>query len=336
MWAWNLYTAIRILQGFMAALFNLVVIICFFKFSRLRTPSNILVTCLAGTDFLHGILFVVVFPLRTFYQVWPAFKYICYWLIGPEAILVYVQFSIYSLLSIQRYHILKARIGPGSKWSRTTTLILISSCFLAVSTWVVTMSIFASDPEENSDCTAAAFYLPSYIHVGVIIFVVTTMVTFIFYCRIAYLVIKSQRQIANESMNTSQIARRTTEIRITKMMAMVVGVFFVLYSPFFIANLGLIFVPSKVTRVIFRCAILLCDISFWINPLIYAKRDKEFRNAFDKLFAKLKCKRESQPINNIPANDVPHGNACLFLQVQSNTSGTGAPTQEIQAVNSNI
>lgn len=283
MWLWYIFFACRLLQGIFASTFNMVTIICVFKFTYLRSPSNILVAGLAFTDFFHGLGILIPFTMRTFYNVWPAFKYFCLSSIGFDIVLAQAQWFIFSLLSIERYFALKAQLGQGKSWTIFRAVILVLSGWIFFLTITITAAIFSTG-EEGDPCYLVHYYHLIFRRICLTEFIITTFLTVTFYAKIAKITLGSRNQVMSNNVNAAEAQQRKAVLRVTKMFAMVVGVYFSLYIPLisalFISNY---IQPTPLHYGFINTFVLFKDSNFWINPFIYAWRNKDFRKAYKTL-----------------------------------------------------
>ena len=100
-------------------------------------------------------------------------------------------------------------------------------------------------------------------------FWVLTVLIFLLYAKIAQTACRQSRQVKSEGHSNSE----TGDKKITKMMAMVLGVYFILNVP---TNLCGIFGFQTLTLIF----VLMFDINVWINPVIYYLKNKDFRKAY--------------------------------------------------------
>ena len=98
--------------------------------------------------------------------------------------------------------------------------------------------------------------------------------------------LSSQKTIKTKARNFLKTFTRGQQsvgrrhIRLTKMLALVVGLYVALYVP----HVVLVLVTDRGDLVgLVQAAVLISDINFWINPLIYAWKSKDFRKAFKKI-----------------------------------------------------
>jgi hypothetical protein len=132
----------------------------------------------------------------------------------------------------------------------------------------------------------SAFYLP-------------TFITLIMYSRILIVAHKRRRAARNGQLGqANQIATRRAsfyqDLKNIRMMAIVVGAFIICWGPFFIFTILYIynpqsiqfFVQSDVARVL--VIYILPLLNSVCNPIIYAYFDERYREAFKRLFKRMR------------------------------------------------
>lgn len=283
-----LYAGVYYINGSLAVILNVITIVCFILSPKLLSASNIVVTGLTVSDLLHGLTLVVSFPLQKVLTEWPASKYVCQFSMCAHSIALSVQLFMLQLISIWRYKSLRAQLGQGRVWTRPTAIILVVSCwfFMAI---VVAVGILTTDSKPGAPCGPLYFFHPLLTVFITILFISTTLVTLTFYSLIARIILTNSNQVRSSELNSTQIQRRQAEIRVTKMLGMVVGLFFVLYSPAFIMLAVRARDPSLISYQFMKVVLLVHDINYWINPIIYIWRSKEFRDTIRKRFRRCVC-----------------------------------------------
>lgn len=309
----------RILQGILAMCSNSIVIISMLKYSFLRSSSNFLVASLSLSDFLHGVGVSVLLPLREsmFVPGQHSYMYLCYASQTTETISIFVQFCMFSLLSVERFRTLKANLGSGETFASRTVIVLISFIWGIMILWLIFSAVVIGNATPQSQCNPMEYFPEYYLMFSSALIVINTFVTFIYYCRIARLIMKSTNIVFGQVMNMAQIQKRKTELRITKMIGMVVGVFFCTYLPTVILTAFVLKdVKSDFLQYIYHAAIFVMDINFWINPVIFAWRDKKFRKAFQMLFKSAGCTRcQTESVHPIPNPHLQPPNAIAMIPV---------------------
>ena len=281
---WPLYMTIRALNGVTAMLANLLTLVCVCKFRYLRTPANILVANIAFNDLVHGLVpFLII--MRFFSSTESATHVLCQAGIFIELITTSSEVGCFALLAMERWNGLRAQLNRRKKWSIQRTVILVGCLWMILIGWLTMLNVRYVNVTGPKNCTMYDYYPVFSLYVGGIFFILISLIIFIFYGSIAWIAYSSHNQTA-EVPSAVQIQQGwKKEMRITRMMAMVCGVFFTLYSP---AVLTVMFMSSQSPQWLqnlYYVTVIICDVNFWINPLIYAWRDKNFNKAFCSILA---------------------------------------------------
>ena len=308
---------------------NLLTLVCVCKFRYLRTPANILVANIAFSDLVHGLVpFVII--MRFFSLAESATHVLCQAGIFIELITTSSEVGCFALLAMERWNGLRAQLNRSKKWSIQRTAILVGCLWMIVIGWLTMLNVRYVHVTGPLNCTVYDYYPAFSLYVGGIFFILTSLIIFIFYGSIAWIAYSSHNQTA-EVPSAVQIQQgRKKEMRITRMMAMVCGVFFTLYSP---AVLTVMFMSSQSPQWLqnlYYVTVIICDVNFWINPLIYAWRDKNFNKAFCSILA---------PVQSLFTRCCPHltttVHPVIHLSGRSNTSDQEQP-QYIQISHSTL
>ena len=313
------------MQGVAALLGNSLTLLCVARYTYLRSPAYILVASLALSDLLHGLTTGVILPFRIFTNAWPTPSGICRSTAMLEAATGFISFVMFALIAIERWNSLMAQLNKRKKWTTTWTLGLTAACWVVLLTWtIVTALNFDPGLLEKQICIGSKYLPPHYINTATVILAVSLVIVFSTYARIGCIVYSSRRSVQN-SEHTDEQQRRRSNIRITKMMAMVFGVFFTLYFPMSISIATMPQTPSQWQYVRYFLAITAFDVNFWINPTIYAWRDVRFRKAFKDLTSRYFACFRAKP-SNVPLNTV---GTCNSTQGIATVSGNLSPRNPI-------
>ena len=264
-------------QGTAAMLFNLLTLICILKNKYLRTGPHLLIGSLTLNDFLHG--FSLVIPT--------IHKSLCLTGFILEMITVAIQFMTYVLMASERRNSLLSLLKNKRKWSMTKTFTLVVTSWILGIGFIVTMILIAEIP-PGVECVDIDANIPKwFLNILVGFTLLTSTVTLINYGSIGLMIRSSNHQVTSHMpLTMQQIQRRKSNICVAKMMAMVFGVFFLLYLPVLVTSpLVNLAIPSWFNE-IYYSTLIIYQLNFWINPFIYAWRDKQFKKALKALLPK--------------------------------------------------
>ena len=293
---------------------NLLTLVCVCKFRYLRTPANILVANIAFSDLVHGLVpFLIIIRFSSSAE--SATHVLCQTGIFIELITTCSEVGCFALLAMERWNGLRAQLNRTKKWSIQRTAILVGCLWMILIGWLIMLNVRFVDVTNLKNCTLYNSYPTFALYVGGIFFILMSLIIFIFYGSVACIAYSSHNQTA-EVPSAIQIQQgRKKEMRITRMMAMVCGIYFTLYFP---CVLTLMFISPQSPqwqRTIYYATVIIYDINFWINPFVYAWRDKNFHKAFCTILAPVQslfmrcCPHRMgtvHPVNNPPvANNAP-------------------------------
>ena len=305
---YEVYIVVRIFQSVLAMLFNSLTLLCVVKYKKLRSTASILVSSIALSDFLHALATVVRLLLKFVLLEWSVESKLCITGIVLEAITIMAQLGSFMLLGMERRNSLLARLNRTKKWSPKKVTVLVIVFWLILILWNVTEGILdVKYPKEKTWCAVYHFFNIYFAYIPLVTFLVATIACLASYGHIAWIVRMSNHRVA-AAETISQQNQMKRDLRITKMMAMVVGVYFVLYIPFFCIAFNMSRDSPLWYHVIFYLSVLIYDVNFWVNPIIYAWGDLNFRKAFNNLLSGCfgGCpKRQAEPSNyGLSQNDM--------------------------------
>ncbi|XP_036438709.1 trace amine-associated receptor 1-like [Colossoma macropomum] len=247
---------------------NLLVIITIIHFKQLHTPTNYLILSLAVADLLVGGVVMPPSMLRSVESCWYLGTFF---------------YRYYAVCHPLLYH---------SKMTPNTTVFMIVVCW-TVSAFVGLGMIFLElgilGDEEfyynrvtcEGGCilflskTASAlftmlcFYIPAVIMIGL-------------YLKVFHIALRQARFIQHGQMKSSQrgTAVGKTEIKATKTLAVIIGVFLLFWAPFCICYFVDPFIGNMVPPVLFDIFAWLGYSNSTCNPVVYALFYSWFRKSF--------------------------------------------------------
>ena len=298
---------------------NTLVLVATWKERSLHQPNKYFIACLAVADLLVGM---VVAPLKV-YQYNFYFKFytmpthLCRFIVFVDTLALTA--SIYSLtfISFDRYLKISKPLQYKSRMTTSTSLKVILIIWF-ISTGI---STYAATPQSGSMgflTTAFAFCTADrnkvkafYTFVEVTAFFLPTVVILAMYALIFLVVHKRQTMLRNGGLGQrcnvpNQRSVFLQDLKVIRMLLIVVGVFILCWSPFFIFNLLQLYVPNivdwasrslnylysiKITAAVIT---VLPQLNSLCNPIIYACLDNTYRVAFKNLFQRLMCRTSSR------------------------------------------
>ena len=168
--------------------------------------------------------------------------------------------------------------------------------------WVVFVTCVIVTTEKLSPglpCRMGLIFPRFYEILGLVLFLCATLLTLMLNAKIAKIAWDSQRRQRRRGgggggdgggvgggASGQMSIRRKKELSVARMLAIVVGIFFLLCSPMYFATLIVKPTSPPWHRGLYYAFILLGDVNFWVNPVIYVWRNKDFRNAIRNLFGR--------------------------------------------------
>ncbi|KAM9840800.1 trace amine-associated receptor 1-like [Aulostomus maculatus] len=257
---------------------NLLILISIIYFKQLHTPTNYLILSLAVTDLLVG---VVAFPVGMKFTISSClYKYDVFCNVREIFDVTLSTASVLNLccISIDRYFVVCQPLRYRTTITRNVVVIMILVIW-SVSVLVAIGFIIAElDREQcgekcNIDVLLAntvgpvfSFYLPLIIMVCI-------------YVKIFLVAQKQARSIQNTTRKSGATVSKS-ERKATKTLAIVMGVFLICWTPFFLCFYFQLLNPVTVPLPLFEALIWLALSNSMLNPFIYAFFYSWFRSAF--------------------------------------------------------
>ncbi|XP_028652018.2 trace amine-associated receptor 4-like [Erpetoichthys calabaricus] len=263
---------------------NLIVIIAISHFRQLHSPTNFLILSLACVDFLLGVLVMPHSMVRSVETCWYFGDFVCKIHSSCDMMMSMASISHLCFISIDRYY---AVCDPLHYQTKITTLVV--SLFIAFS-WLYAMCFAFGVVFSNVQLVGIEDFILSSSCVGncglifnkqwgvlVTIFAIVIPGTIMIFLYIKiFLVAKRHIRILNK-MPGSKVTQeekkkqkfQETENKAAKTLGIVMGVFLVCWSPFFIATIIDPFVGFTTPPVLFDALVWLGYFNSTFNPIIY-------------------------------------------------------------------
>lgn len=283
---------------------NIFTLLAFIKYKELRNPTNLLICNQSVGD----LFFAVTSPIFIFFNytkvgLETSFenKYAC--LFALAIILISLQISIMNILALSIERLLAivftfeyylwvteraVKIAVGLIWTVVITINLIP--MFGWNKW-----------EPGHKCqTTFAYYRTSFMSFFIFPSLVCLILTAVINIVIGAMAIKKQRMINpvqpttnkdEEAENDSTDFKKTPQYKVTKMLLLVVGVFYLSWMPYLTLN-SLFFAlptswklygPPPQVLIMYELSKGMLAINAMFNPLIYGYKNLKFRAAYFKL-----------------------------------------------------
>nr|XP_046230088.1 trace amine-associated receptor 1-like [Scatophagus argus] len=255
---------------------NLLVIISIIYFKQLHTPTNSLILSLAVADLLVGVL---VFPFSMEFTVtFCLYHNDLFCKIRDSFDVTLSTCSILNLccISIDRYYAVSQPLTYATKMNVCVVVIMILVSW-GVSVLVALGFVIAGLNHEK--CEEMCFIDALFANIlGPILSLVLPLI--IMLCIYLKIFLVAQRQACSIQSIKSGAAVSKMERKATKTLAIVLGVFLMCWSPFFLCFTSQLLSHVSVPVVVFEALNWLALSNSMLNPFIYAFFYSWFRSAF--------------------------------------------------------
>ncbi|XP_033846511.2 trace amine-associated receptor 1-like [Periophthalmus magnuspinnatus] len=253
---------------------NMLVIFAVIYFRQLHAPTNYLVLSLAMADLLVGAI-VLPFSILLFVSpCWNQHEILCRVRGGFDIMSCICSILNLCFISIDRYYAVCKPLSYRSKMNVYGTVVMV------LITWAISVlcGIVMSVGGQKQETRCAFFQnLNLGVVAAVVAFYVPAIIMFTIYIKILFVAQRQARSI--HSMQTGMGVRKR-ERKATRTLAIVMGVFVVFWSPFFICVTYLPFNNFKIPLSVMETFKCLGWSNSMLNPFIYAFFYSWFRSAF--------------------------------------------------------
>uniref|UniRef100_A0A3B1IT74 Trace amine-associated receptor 1 n=1 Tax=Astyanax mexicanus TaxID=7994 RepID=A0A3B1IT74_ASTMX len=270
---------------------NLFVIITVVHFKQLHMPTNFLVLSLAVTDLLLGALFMPPFMIQSVETCWYLGNIFCKIHCSIGTMLCTASIINLSFISIDRYYAVCHPLLYHSKITSFVTLIMIVICWTfsaAIGFIIIYLELNILGIEEfyyeNVACEGGCVLFQSAASStssSVLSFYIPGVIMLSIYMKIFRVAQKQAKSIQDSKCKSNiQSVLSKEEKKATKTLAVVLGVFLSLWTPFFICNVMNPFIGYTIPPVLIEMFGWIGFMNSTCNPIVYAFFYKWFRKAF--------------------------------------------------------
>ena len=276
---------------------NTMVIVAFRKFHKLRTVTNYFVVSLAVSDILISMLSMPIWAVHVVTGPDPTWEKIdssarVIWTLSD---IICGLTSIFNLtcISVERYICISSPLHYYQRMRARRVIIII------VFIWII--ATFLAAGRGLFQDTKVVFEV-MYTVVG---FFVPLLIMIVMYSLIFRVACKQVKKIDIPMNGTTKKFRLRKEIKAAKTLGIVISAFIVCWSPFFVLNF-LVICPScyrSMSSNIIIAAKWFHYVNSVLNPLIYARMNKDFRDGFTRIL--LQCAMNIGIRDNINESELP-------------------------------
>ncbi|XP_060739373.1 trace amine-associated receptor 1b [Tachysurus vachellii] len=295
----------------MTVMGNILVIISIAHFKQLHTPTNHLILSLAMCDFLLGIFVMPLSSMRSVYGCWYLSDFMCKVHTGMDIMLSTASIFHLTCVSAERFCAVCSPLTYRSRFRSATVLFLVSASWFISASFAYALVFGELNLKGNEDfyeshvrCVGGChvfFSHGSAVVTSMVSFFIPGLIMFAIYSRI-YIVARSQARSINILASQLRMhspkpgAFRSRTRKSTMTLAIVVGVFLLCWTPFFLCNIIDPFVNYTISPLLIDALVWFGYLNSALNPFIYAFLYPWFRKA----------------LRIIISGEVFHRNSCRF------------------------
>ena len=305
-----IFTAIVTILG------NSLVLLVTWKERSLHEPNKYFIACLSVADLLVGIFLAPlrVYKLNLKHQSYRAIMstHLCRFLKWVDMFALTASICSLTFISFDRY--LKIS-KPLQYKSRITTSKSLKIIFII---WLISAALASyAATNYSGNCgilVRVSFYCPFdsshtggfYTFLAIAGVLLPTVITSVMYTLIFVIAHKRQKMLRNGQLgerpnDQSQRTVLSQDLKVIRMLLVVVGVFMVCWIPvgiyafieFYKGVIGFSLSDLRQKLTTKQIMVLLPHFNSLCNPAIYALLDQKYREAFKHLFQRMMCQRRS-------------------------------------------
>ena len=295
---------------------NAIVLFTTWKERNLHQPNKYFIACLAVADLLIGMIVVPIMLYQRRNGI--SSIHLCRFFLWVDVFLQTASIYTLTFISFDRYLKISKPLQYKSKMTTSRSLKVIFSVWLIAAVFG-TLSMFPY--KEGSGIRVSDEDLCYnknkifYTFGAVCAFLLPAIFMLIMYLLIFLIVRKRRRMLQNgelgqTSNNSNERAEFLQDLKVIRMMVIVVGVFILSWAPFFIRMMlfyynqtPVVFCNEHSCKSIFYLILILERLvaifpyfNSTLNPIIYAFLDQTYRAAIKHLFKKIMCRHCSRRV----------------------------------------
>ena len=283
-WPWinYMYASTRCLGAFLSLFGNSLTLYIIWKYEEIRTTSNYLIASLAVADLFGGLTGTLT-PLLLQYLHTKSGKWltVCYVHETVFHLSSLMNVCTICLISVDRFIYIHSPFKYHSLLTKKRVVISISIIWLYVLFLVIFIVMsFGSYLDEYKYCYIVLAMPELYNRIMTLHFVVASIATVLLYSKIALTAFRQSRAIHVQGIGNLQTS--SVQMKITKLMLMVVGLYFALYLPSVVVGYFLNDLNTEAGIFLVHLIFILEHVNTWINPVVYGFKNIEIRRAYTK------------------------------------------------------
>ena len=278
---------LRVLGASLTIFGNLLIIIAVARFESLQNNTSYFICNLAVADLIQGAMTPLAIALHVIGIYHPFYLSLCLVHIVSTLLSMTTNIVSFFLIAVDRYMFMAYPLHYPLLVTSTRTFLAIGITWLFTTVQLAVMIAVGQRPEIGMTCKYSIFITKTmWNYINVPEFIGLSIITSVLYTAISSIAYKHGKRIAalKQPYNTYEATTNRQQKRIAKMMIMVLGTFFICYTPALIVSiLESFFTDSLLMIVLEKITVIIAWTNTWINPIIYAWNSKQFELAFRKL-----------------------------------------------------
>ncbi|XP_062407364.1 trace amine-associated receptor 1-like [Sardina pilchardus] len=275
---------------------NLLVMVTIFHFVQLQTPTNYLICSMSVADLLLSVTVMPPTMIESLENCWYFGDFLCKFYACVDITLCSTSVLHLTCIAIDRFFAISQPLQYHNRMSRCVALTMISVSW-GLSAIFGSAVAFSPDGEHaaestDSDCIGGCSALHEK-EIGVSYFFVfyfipLTIMSSI-YLRILVIAIRQANIIhqTNRQVRSGKHNVIKMDYKATKTLGIVISVFMLCWTPFFICNIVDPIVGHSIPALLYQILMWLAYLNSMFNPIIYAISHTWFRKHFRIILKRL-------------------------------------------------
>uniref|UniRef100_A0A8C8S3X7 Somatostatin receptor 4 n=1 Tax=Pelusios castaneus TaxID=367368 RepID=A0A8C8S3X7_9SAUR len=259
---------------------NSLVIFVILRYAKMKTATNIYLLNLAIADELFMLSIPFVATSAALHH-WPFGRVLCRTVLGVDGLNMFTSVFCLTVLSLDRYIAVVHPLRAATYRCPRVAKMVNGGVWLLSLLVASPIPIFAGTAVTHDGRAVACNLLwpsPAWSAAFVIY---TTLLGFllpVLAMGLCYLLIVGKMRAVAERVGWQQ--RRRSEVKLTRLVLIVVAVFVVCWMPFYVVQLVNLLLPGQLATVVNNASLILSYSNSCANPILYSFLSENFRHSF--------------------------------------------------------